>query len=96
MGAETNTAQQDAVCRQVVRVQLAALAQVVIEGNWRQLKGHVREQWGKLTDDQFDNIAGKRDRLAGSLQKSYGIAQDEAEKQIKDFEEKCDRNRWIQ
>ena len=41
-----------------------------IEGNWKQLKGRVREQWGKLTDDQFDNIAGKRDRLAGSLQES--------------------------
>jgi uncharacterized protein YjbJ (UPF0337 family) len=67
-----------------------------IEGNWKQLKGKVREQWGKLTDDQFDNIAGKRDRLAGSLQESYGIAQDEAEKQIKDFEDQCDRNRWVQ
>jgi uncharacterized protein YjbJ (UPF0337 family) len=67
-----------------------------IEGNWKQLKGKVREQWGKLTDDELDNIAGKRDMLAGSLQKSYGIAQDEAEKQIKAFEEKCDRNRWIQ
>jgi uncharacterized protein YjbJ (UPF0337 family) len=67
-----------------------------IEGSWRQLKGRVREQWGKLTDDELDNIAGKRDRLAGSLQKTYGIAQDEAEKQIKDFENQCDRNKWIQ
>jgi uncharacterized protein YjbJ (UPF0337 family) len=67
-----------------------------IEGSWRQLKGRVREQWGKLTDDEVDNIAGKRDRLAGSLQKTYGIAQDEAEKQIKDFESQCDRNKWIQ
>lgn len=67
-----------------------------IEGSWKQLKGRVREQWGKLTDDELDNIAGKRDRLAGSLQKSYGIAQDEAEKQINDFEQKCDQNRWIQ
>ena len=67
-----------------------------IEGNWKQLKGQVREHWGKLTDDQFDNIAGKRDRLAGSIQKSYGIAQDEAEDQIKDFERKCDQNKWIQ
>ena len=67
-----------------------------IEGSWKQLKGRVREQWGKLTDDQFDNIAGKRDRLVGSLQESYGIKQDEAEEQIKEFEDKCDRNRWIQ
>ena len=67
-----------------------------IEGNWKQLRGKVREQWGQLTDDELDKIGGRRDQLAGQLQKSYGIAQDEAEKQIRDFEEKCDRNRWIQ
>src|SRR2546425_191103 len=63
-----------------------------IEGNWKQLKGKVREQWGRLTDDELDKIAGRREKLAGCLQNSYGIARDEAEKQIKDFEaakEKC-------
>jgi len=67
-----------------------------IEGNWKQLKGQVREQWGRLTDDEFDVIGGKRDRLSGSLQNSYGIAKDEAEKQIKDFEAKVERNKWVQ
>lgn len=67
-----------------------------IEGNWKQLKGKVREQWGRLTDDEFESIAGKRDKLAGSLQESYGIAQDVAEKQIDDFEAKCERNQWVQ
>ena len=67
-----------------------------IEGSWSQLKGKIREQWGRLTDDEFDEIAGKRDRLAGNLQNSYGIAKDEAEKQIKDFEAKCERNQWVQ
>lgn len=67
-----------------------------IEGNWKQLKGHVREQWGRLTDDEFDTIAGKRDKLAGCLQNSYGIARDEAEKQIRDFEAQVERNRWVQ
>jgi uncharacterized protein YjbJ (UPF0337 family) len=67
-----------------------------IEGNWKQLKGHVRETWGRLTDDQLDQIGGKRDKLAGSLQDSYGIAKDEAEKQINDFEARCDRDRWVQ
>jgi uncharacterized protein YjbJ (UPF0337 family) len=67
-----------------------------IEGNWKQLKGKIREQWGRLTDDEFDKIAGKREKLAGSLQESYGIARDEAEKQIKDFEDKVDRNKWVQ
>jgi uncharacterized protein YjbJ (UPF0337 family) len=67
-----------------------------IEGNWKQLKGKLREQWGRLTDDEFEQIAGKREKLAGSLQNSYGIAQDEAEKQIKDFEAKVERNQWVQ
>jgi len=53
-----------------------------IEGNWTQLKGKAKEQWGKLTDDDFDVIAGKRDQLAGKIQERYGIAKDEAEKQV--------------
>lgn len=57
-----------------------------IEGNWKQLKGKVREQWGKLTDDQVDQIAGKRDQLVGRIQESYGIARDEAERQVADWE----------
>lgn len=61
-----------------------------IEGNWKQLKGKVREQWSRLTDDQFEKIAGKRAKLSGSLQESYGIAQDEAEKQINAFQAKCE------
>ena len=67
-----------------------------IEGNWRQLKGKVRETWGRLTDDQLDTIAGKREKLAGSLQDSYGIEKDEAENQIRDFEARCERDRWVQ
>jgi uncharacterized protein YjbJ (UPF0337 family) len=67
-----------------------------IEGNWKQLKGHVRETWGRLTDDQLDQIAGKRDTLMGNLQTSYGIAQDEAEKQVNDFLARCERDRWVQ
>ena len=53
-----------------------------IEGNWKQLTGKVKVQWGKLTDDDLDVIAGRRDQLAGKLQERYGIAKDEAEKQI--------------
>src|SRR5690242_10230766 len=58
-----------------------------IEGNWKQLTGKVKEQWGKLTDDQIDTIAGKRDQLAGKIQESYGITKDEAERQIDTFAE---------
>jgi uncharacterized protein YjbJ (UPF0337 family) len=53
-----------------------------IEGEWKQIKGSVKEQWGKLTDDDLDVAAGKRDQLVGKVQNRYGIAKDEAEKQI--------------
>lgn len=58
----------------------------VIEGNWKQAKGKVKEQWGRLTDDQLDVVSGKRDQLVGKIQESYGIARDEAERQVKDWE----------
>lgn len=58
----------------------------IVEGNWKQFKGTVKAQWGKLTDDQLDVIAGKRTELAGKIQASYGITKDEAETQIKSFE----------
>jgi uncharacterized protein YjbJ (UPF0337 family) len=53
-----------------------------IEGNWEQFKGSVRTKWGKLTDDQIDVIAGKRETLAGKIQESYGITKEETEKQV--------------
>lgn len=58
----------------------------IVEGNWKQFRGKVQAQWGKLTDDHLDVIAGRRDQLAGKIQESYGISKDEAEKQIKAFE----------
>ena len=57
-----------------------------IEGNWKQVKGKVKEQWGKLTDDDLDVIAGKRDQLLGRIQERHGLAKDEAERQVKSFE----------
>ena len=57
-----------------------------IEGQWAQLKGKVKQQWAKLTDDDIGKIEGRRDVLVGKIQERYGVAQDEAEKQIKQFE----------
>jgi uncharacterized protein YjbJ (UPF0337 family) len=57
-----------------------------IEGNWKVFKGKIKEQWGKLTDDELDVIAGKRDQLIGWLQKTYGITKDEAERQVSEWE----------
>jgi uncharacterized protein YjbJ (UPF0337 family) len=52
-----------------------------VEGKWKQMRGSVKEKWGKLTDDDLDVIAGKRDKMVGKLQERYGIAKQEAEKQ---------------
>jgi uncharacterized protein YjbJ (UPF0337 family) len=57
-----------------------------IEGQWTQVKGKVKQQWAKLTDDDLTRIEGRRDVLIGRIQERYGIAQDEAERQIKQFE----------
>ena len=59
-----------------------------IKGNWKQLKGKVKEQWGKLTDDDLDVIAGKRDQLLGRIQARHGVTKDVAEQQIKDWEKR--------
>ncbi len=61
-----------------------------VKGDWMKFKGKAREQWGKLTDDQLDQIAGKRDQLAGEIQKAYGCSKEEAEQQIKRFEDRYD------
>ena len=53
-----------------------------IEGNWKQFKGSAREKWGKLTDDDLTRIEGRRVELVGKIQERYGIAKDEAEKQV--------------
>lgn len=57
-----------------------------IEGRWQQAKGRVREQWGKLTDDDLDIIAGKRDQLVGLLQQRYGTTRDDIEHEVRQFE----------
>jgi uncharacterized protein YjbJ (UPF0337 family) len=57
-----------------------------VQGNWKEFTGKVQQTWGNLTDDELDQIAGKRDVLVGQIQKRYGIAQEAAEQQVKDFE----------
>jgi uncharacterized protein YjbJ (UPF0337 family) len=53
-----------------------------IEGNWKQFRGQVQQQWGKLTNDDLDTVEGRRVELVGKIQERYGIAKDEAEKQV--------------
>ena len=56
-----------------------------IEGKWKQYGGKVREKWGKLTDDDLQVVGGKKDQLVGLVQERYGIAKDEAQRQVDDF-----------
>jgi uncharacterized protein YjbJ (UPF0337 family) len=60
-----------------------------IQGNWKQVVGKAKAQWGKLTDDDLDVVAGRREQLAGKIQERYGIAKDEVDKQIADWELKA-------
>lgn len=57
----------------------------IIKGNWKELKGKVKQQWGKLTDDDLTRIEGNYDILEGALQKHYGYRKEEAKKAIDDF-----------
>src|SRR3954468_649562 len=58
-----------------------------VEGNWTEFKGKVKERWGKLTDDQLDEINGRREQLLGKIQQCYGYERDHAEKELNDWED---------
>ena len=57
-----------------------------LKGNWKQIVGKAKEKWGKLTDNDWQVVEGKRDQLVGRIQERYGIAREEAERQVVDFE----------
>ena len=59
-----------------------------VKGTWKEARGKVKEMWGKLTDDDLDVIAGKKDQLLGRVQKAYGVTKEEAEKQVNEFNKK--------
>ena len=56
-----------------------------VEGNWKQLTGQAKEQWGKLTDDDMAQIDGNREQLEGKIQERYGKTKDEAKKEVDDW-----------
>jgi uncharacterized protein YjbJ (UPF0337 family) len=58
----------------------------IIKGQWKQIQGSVRKQWGKLTDDDLAKIQGDRDKLIGAIQKRYGKAREEVEREVDRFE----------
>ena len=59
-----------------------------IKGSWKELHGTVREQWGKLTDDDLVAIAGQRERLVGAIQRQYGTTRADIETEVSAFEQK--------
>ena len=56
-----------------------------VEGKWKQTKGALKEKWGKLTDSDFDAIAGKRDQLIGRIQELYGMSKEQAQREVEDY-----------
>jgi uncharacterized protein YjbJ (UPF0337 family) len=56
-----------------------------LKGKWKQMKGSVKERWGKLTDDDLDIINGQNEQLVGKIQEKYGVAKDEAQRQVDDW-----------
>ena len=56
-----------------------------IEGNWKEMKGKVQQQWGKLTDDDLDKVDGRREELVGKIQQAYGKSREEAEREVDSF-----------
>ena len=63
----------------------------IFQGDWNILKGKVKEKWGKITEDDITEIKGKRDQLLGKLQKRYGYAKDEAERELSLWEKQNER-----
>jgi len=59
-----------------------------LKGQWNELKGKAKEQWGDLTDDDLDRIEGRRDQLIGTLQQRYGKKRDEVEREVETWEER--------
>jgi len=60
-----------------------------LKGDWKSFTGQIREKWGDLTDDDLEVARGKRDQFEGLLQKKYGLAKEEAKRQIDEFEKTC-------
>jgi len=60
-----------------------------MKGDWKTFKGKLREQWGDFTDDELDKVQGRREQFEGMLQKKYGLAKEEAKRQLDDFERSC-------
>ncbi|MFN7570919.1 MAG: CsbD family protein [Betaproteobacteria bacterium] len=66
-----------------------------IQGNWKQVTGKAKVQWGKLTDSDFEVVAGRREQLAGKIQERYGVAKEEAERQLTEWQDQANES-WFE
>ena len=66
-----------------------------IEGKWKQFSGAAREKWGKLTDSDWQTIAGKKDQLVGRIQERYGVAKEEADRQAEEWARTLDERQTV-
>lgn len=66
--------------------------ETIFKGKWNQLKGKIKEKWGKLTDSEIDQIKGKKDQLIGKIQEKYGYSKEKAEKELAAFVEEEDES----
>ena len=64
----------------------------IFEGKWEEIKGQIKQTWGKLTDDDFTQIKGSQQEIYGTLQKHYGYSKEQAEKAVKEFNQSCNRS----
>jgi uncharacterized protein YjbJ (UPF0337 family) len=67
--------------------------QDVLEGKWKQVRGKVKQQWGKLTDNQLDRISGRSEELIGLLQENYGYSKQRAQQEVDDFVRKFEKEK---
>jgi uncharacterized protein YjbJ (UPF0337 family) len=63
----------------------------ILEGQWKQIKGRVKQQWGRLTDDELDQLTGSYEELAGLIQERYGYSREEAVNELDMFLDNYDR-----
>lgn len=56
-----------------------------VEGKWKQFKGDIKTRWGKLTDDELDQVEGNRDKLVGKIQEKYGYSKEQAQREVDDW-----------
>jgi uncharacterized protein YjbJ (UPF0337 family) len=65
--------------------------QDILQGKWKQVKGQVKQQWGKLTDNQLDRIEGRTEELVGLLQEAYGYSRERAHEEVDEFARRMDK-----